>query len=246
MRILSKFQDYYDSAMAQGQDRGLVYLRERQEMHLQGLGGLPEPSVELKRLFLAMARGRPHACTLENKSPGARYRKVAVNPGVLLVGGKIYPFAQALELYPKGLVSDSPKSWFLYSYSEYEALLAAHGQLDKARARQLRWVVPADDGAGDWKSFFDQAGDERLHEMATVLRVPVAGWYVGHVSVNPKLADVQFFKQLDAWQAFQEISMFLGNLAAPERNTVAIADKYRVAQHGFDEYSFRKPPSKRH
>jgi hypothetical protein len=40
--------------------------------------------------------------------------------------------------------------------------------------------------------------------------------------------------------------MFLGAIAAPENKPpVEIEDKYRIAQHGFDRYSFRKAPTKR-
>ena len=59
------------------------------------------------------------------------------------------------------------------------------------------------------------------------------------IELNPKLAKYEFFKKLAAWQAFQELSMFLGNLAAPDKTTVQLSEKDRINQHGFDNWSFR-------
>lgn len=61
---------------------------------------------------------------------------------------------------------------------------------------------------------------------------------------NPRLTDWQFFKKQDPNSCFQEISMFLENMSAPDRVPVVIEDKYRIEQHGFDKQSFRKAPTK--
>ncbi len=61
--------------------------------------------------------------------------------------------------------------------------------------------------------------------------------------VNGKLSDYEFYKVFDAFQAFQEISMFIsGVLGDKEKNIVVVEDKYKIAQHGFDKWSFRKEP----
>jgi len=59
--------------------------------------------------------------------------------------------------------------------------------------------------------------------------------------INPNLSDYQFYKVFDAFQAFQEISMFMGGvLGRGEKEIVEVADKYKIEQHGFDKWSFRK------
>jgi hypothetical protein len=61
--------------------------------------------------------------------------------------------------------------------------------------------------------------------------------------INPLLKDYQFYKVFDAVQAFQEISMFMGGvLGRGEKEIVEVADKYKIAQHGFNKWSFRKEP----
>ena len=63
------------------------------------------------------------------------------------------------------------------------------------------------------------------------------------VTINPCLREYDFAKVVDPWQAFQELSMFMGNIAAPDNVPVTIADKDRVYQHGFDmQYGFRTRP----
>ena len=63
--------------------------------------------------------------------------------------------------------------------------------------------------------------------------------------VNPILKDYEFYKIFDAFQAFQEISMFMGGvLGRGEKEIVEVEDKYKITQHGFDKWSFRKEPKK--
>jgi len=45
-------------------------------------------------------------------------------------------------------------------------------------------------------------------------------------------------------QAFQEISMYLGQLNLAENTIVQIDDKYLAQRKGYDCYSFRKMPTK--
>jgi hypothetical protein len=64
--------------------------------------------------------------------------------------------------------------------------------------------------------------------------------------INPLLKDYEFYKVFDAFQAFQEISMFIGGvLGNREKDIVVVADKYKIEQHGFDKWSFRKEPEKK-
>jgi hypothetical protein len=64
--------------------------------------------------------------------------------------------------------------------------------------------------------------------------------------INPNLSDYQFYKIFDSFQAFQEISMFMGGvLGHGEKEIIEVADKYKIEQHGFDyKWSFRKKSEK--
>lgn len=64
--------------------------------------------------------------------------------------------------------------------------------------------------------------------------------------VNPILDVYQFYKKFNSFDAFQEVSMFIGGvLGSNENKTVEIEDKYKISQYGYDKWSFRKEPSKK-
>jgi len=63
--------------------------------------------------------------------------------------------------------------------------------------------------------------------------------------INPILSQYHFYKVFDSFQAFQEISMFIGGvLGRGEKEIIEVEDKYKIEQHGFDKWSFRKEPRK--
>lgn len=57
------------------------------------------------------------------------------------------------------------------------------------------------------------------------------------------LKDIKFYRVFDAFAMFQEVEMWVGGvLANAGRPTVEIIDdKMKIAKHGFDDLSFRKP-----
>ena len=61
--------------------------------------------------------------------------------------------------------------------------------------------------------------------------------------ITPLLKNYEFYKVFDSFQAFQEVMMFMGGvLGRGEKEIVEVADKYKIGQHGFDKWSFRKMP----
>lgn len=57
---------------------------------------------------------------------------------------------------------------------------------------------------------------------------------------NPTLKEFDFYKIFDTYSAYQEISMFLGSLAFPEKPIPVISDKDLAFAKGFDKHSFRR------
>lgn len=62
--------------------------------------------------------------------------------------------------------------------------------------------------------------------------------------INPCLSDIEFYKAMDSFSAYQELDMWIsGTLAWPPNFMVTVPDKYRLENHGFDpKYGFRKRP----
>lgn len=62
----------------------------------------------------------------------------------------------------------------------------------------------------------------------------------------PELKKIQFYKVVDAYTAFQEISMWVGGtLSYPGNTMITISDKDKIHKHGFDKWSFRKMSEKK-
>jgi len=61
-------------------------------------------------------------------------------------------------------------------------------------------------------------------------------------SYNECLKGLDFFKVIDTYTAFQELQMFLGGMARPNKPIPQVPDKDMVSIKGFDKWSFRKPP----
>jgi hypothetical protein len=57
------------------------------------------------------------------------------------------------------------------------------------------------------------------------------------------LHSIKFQSVVDPWQAFQEISMWVANMARPDRPMVKLSDRDVAKKHGYDKWSFRKMPS---
>jgi hypothetical protein len=242
MRIISKFHDYYDAAQADGFDRSLVFLREAaQYPNCQRHGDTPAP---LKAFARFAQQHSPGCISLDRRGPGKNIR-VEVDFGLILFAGKLYPFARVEYRSFYGGRTEAPLT--CYSRDELVAALAPYDydldERDKrtAKGRALWGADPVTTA-----TFFALSGSEQLREEALAQRLAVASWERdGDLGkINPTLAEFQLYRHLHAWQAFQELSMFWGNLAAPDRVPVTIADKDRIAQHGFDKWSFRRMPTK--
>lgn len=239
MRIISKHADYYDSVMAQGQDRSLLYLRECVAFGHEQFSGL-RPELKVLRDFMDNAVPRH----FNTNKPSKDFHSISAGFGLVLLAGKLYPYAEVSrrrrdEITPKSSV-------FVYDKKEMTSLLKEH---DIDINKKLGHGVIINWRLGEYvKSigeFFDLAGDERWHEHCTEHKLPLISYSRSPdlLVLNIRLAEVQFFRRMVGFQVHQELSMFLGNIAAPDRIPVVIEDKYRIPQHGFDKHSFRKRPA---
>ena len=62
-----------------------------------------------------------------------------------------------------------------------------------------------------------------------------------NIIINPKLKDYRFYKIVDSFTAFQELSMFIGGVMGGKvPKMVEISNEDKIAKHGFDKWSFRK------
>lgn len=244
MRIISKTHDYYDAAQSEGQDRSLVFLRETTQYPSCRHRTSTVPAAHLLDFVRFADAHTPGAIVRDNRGPEKNIR-LEIDFGLILFAGKLYPFGRVDTLNGRfGGRVEAPR--IVYERAELAAILkAVDSDLDKHDKKVAKGNIWGDVGITT-EAFFALTGSEQLRDAAMAHRLAIASWERdGDVlTENPLLATFQMFRSLNAWQAFQELSMFFGNLAAPDRVPVTVADKDRIAQHGFDKWSFRKLPTK--
>lgn len=244
MRIISKTHDYYDAAQSEGQDRSLVFLRETTQFpNCRHHHSAVVPAHLLDFVRFANAH-TPDTMARDRRGPQKNIR-LEIDFGLILFAGKLYPFARIDTLNGRFGGAAEPQR-IVFERAELAAILkTVDSDLDKHDKKVAKGAVWRD-SAVTTEAFFALTGSEQLRDAAMAHRLAVASWerHGDVLTENPMLASFQMFRCLNAWQAFQELSMFWGNLAAPDRVPVTVADKDRITQHGFDKWSFRRMPGK--
>lgn len=205
---------------------------------------LKSPAPAIAPLGRFLKRGEmPSSCSY-GRSNDRGFNAMAIDYGLVLFAGRLYPVARVAKT--EATKECQRVVTYVYEFETLEKIMSDYGA-SFCESRSLLRMISKDSDVRGPQEFFALKGDDRLHEHATNERIVCAligNFHGPQVVINPQLSDVEFFRCLEPYQAYQEISMFLGNLAAPERKTVVIEDKYRIEQHGFDlKQSFRKRPA---
>jgi hypothetical protein len=241
MRIISKFHDYYDTAMGYGHDASVVFNRVTPELDKQ-------QSQQLLNAYAPFTRR--YGEEIRTKFGSLNYTDLIFSSVNIFFCGKAYYGLTARYSYP------DPKLPELATVYDYQHMLDTCAMLkvkprevdkrDKARRWWLRkdriwWAADYFDVTPDNKKLADVMVANR-HSIIAVVRTARDA----EVIVCPQLKPFHFFKVLPPYLAFQELDMWLSGVLAedPAMRMVKIEDKYRIAQHGFDKWSFRKQSEK--
>ena len=248
LRIHSKFSDYYDSALGYGIDEACHYVRktEKFEPKSAGVAHPLDPLME-KEFYTNLIYRAPR---LEGWSNNDR----DFSAYIFMFCGKIYV---GLKVKTKIKDINSEYVW-AWSYDDVAKIIEEHGT---KREKRL-WNSKKHDKEDRWRYFrykftnkrhmeelFSFNGIERndaidFHHdtgIPVMLIITEDKGKGARLIYNPVLADHEFYKVLDAYQAFQEISMFIsGVLGGNSPKMVEISNKDKIHKHGFDKFSFRK------
>lgn len=257
MRIIAKNHDYYDSVMAYGQDRTVVFDRKEAEYRR---GEIPSDYKWLEPSLSPRAAYR-HPYGHGNQIGFDRNKKrveFCYYPFMVAFCGKLYPGIEVASRKPGQY--DWSKSHY-YDFDTYADFLAQNEfeWKDQPRSDWLgrRGSVRVERDVGE---FFAKHGEDHVGWFAEQ-RKPIAVYFEedGHEPVlyfNCELKRYHFGKVFDAYTAFQELDMFVGGVMThpasqptktrPKRpNPVDISDEDLRDKKGFDDMSFKKPKSKK-
>jgi hypothetical protein len=255
LRIISKYHDYYDTAMGQGIDPSLVYKRDKETVEVSENEWSPNSAIH------RLLDEYPWKATYWHHNPDLT---------LLLFCGKAYPF---WYVFP----DDGDVGKALCNLLGAEKLIHRAGSL-YARRREFKkergvtvtgdlffpWLNRLEDFLetkdGYWGPSFRAdnvdsyakrvagtpvGNDAHHHWRAPSLLLARAKQNHGpnHYAIvrNPVLKDLDFVKVMDPFTAFQEIAMFLGGvMAAEDQAPLRVgSDEVIARQKGFDEWSFR-------
>lgn len=228
MRIISKFKDYYDSAASFGVDFECVF--ERVSKTLPFKFDRNQYTKSPKYPFPVLSFHDPRS-----------YHSPTLYPQVLGFCGKLIPFIEVRKV--------GEPSRFIYSEAEFLEEKESNWAISESSWSFKDNSFSVNSIAGV-KKFFSYDFKE-LEIFFTKYHTPIFIYRTQkdrysndlEIELNPKLAEIDFYRIKDAPTTFQEIFMFLsGVLGKVEKDTVNISDQDKIKQHGFDKWSFRKPP----
>lgn len=247
MKIISKFRDYYDTAIQAGMtDETLVFkrftkveeVRNSPELNRRQFKIDPKEIEELRQLNESVYV--PSYLILET--------------GLLYFCGKVYPFVRTnydkqrfvkdcyyysiddlFEQYPflRGPIKNHSRVFYSTDQLLYEHF--------KQEPYPGRWFVQDYREAN--KKFLKYLLEERCPYAVKDYAQGIV--YYPRIVYYPKLADYEFFKVFDLYSCLQILEQYLTNeLQPPDLVDVNISDDLKAHSHGFNKWSFRKEPTK--
>lgn len=218
MRIIAKNHDYYDCIQRSGQDQSVVYLR------------------------------KPRTVKIDTKNwPFPTLMSYDVDGLIIGFCGKIYPIVTV-------------RSWNVYEnnrhktcYTMEEVDTFFEKNLKKRKLKIYHGAFSRDYYAvrrAPIAKFFKECAEvqDKFLEMFIENKSPlfVAHWgrrsWESRIEFDAELKPFEFYRIFEPYAAFQEIAMFLSNIAVPQKPMPEISDEMKAGSKGFDKWSFRNPP----
>jgi hypothetical protein len=224
VRIKSKFKDYYDGVQRISQDYDLVYLRYPKVVDIDS------------RLV----------------SPSRGSKEIAIG-----FCGKMY--------YAMGLRVSLDKYTWCWNESQVAAFIKANESKDyqefyftkkfRYRRRYHSWDMLSRPSVKKWFDYRNKPEiknrDELFHEhgvpIFTAEAITIGSHKYGtRLTLNAPLGPHGFAKIFDPYTAYQELRMWVANMAAPREHIPEVSDADMLEAKGFDpKWSFRKEPGKK-
>lgn len=232
MLIVSKFHDYYDTALAHGVDKTCVYNRTTEKTP-----GTKEDESGLESL----------AWCKRGENPWRSRECEFLFQCIVGFAGNLYPMMY--HALSKGAGWDKA---FMYDSQSCMKFLDEHfpETREHDNAKKYRWTWKLDMSDVAIEEFYQPEKYKRLERIFMEKKVPA--FVVRRkrrgvvIETNPVLKQYSFMKVKDAYTAMQEIHMYLaGVIGMADRDTAEVGNDDRIKQRGFDKYSFRKDPTKR-
>lgn len=243
MKLVGKIRDYYDSALSLGIDNTLYFHRETKTEN-------SDVAKDIVKILDDKLGGGNYVKQQSNNYRSQWQRAdhlIDVSINIIGFCGRLYP---GIMLHYSDYRTPEHKECFykLDGYNRFETTFSGFtpnffkNHFKRYISRYGHHSSVADRMNLAIDALWKYKNDKWFIDLDTpYFRVSWAGQEV-IVETCPVLKEYNFYKVKDPYQAFQEISMYLGGVIprhVPEM--INISDKDRIAQHGFNKLSFRHP-----
>jgi hypothetical protein len=248
MRIIHG-HDYYDNALAFGRDDAVLFVRQKEHFLREKDVPFVWPWKELRLWFREADKRYSIPSTITGEFETKKFRFSLTSIAVLFCG-KVH---LGLRLDTNDPRTYERQQAFFWTIETFQAWLDEHS-LVPIKGRWLRHRVANKDDLVDPAILLQtyeapKALLDWMIENKVVLGFRTLNWNLYRRrndndkpwDINgDRLKDIQFYKRLDAFSAFQEIAMWVGGVLPGNANAmVTVDDSVRIAKHGFDKASFR-------
>ena len=227
MRIVSRFDDYYDGLRSIDRDDDPLYVRETRTLPFAGEGVSPSARTAL--------REQVGVLWTEFTIPPMPAAIEGAERAVLGFCGRVWPCFRVFG----SVVFDVDGVIDLARQHIGERSLREHAVAQLEEPRASAWT--RDLGRGSWARFLDSARLDVGDAPFLAFNAPAVVVTDTFVEVNPRLRDWGFASRVDPYRAWQDLSVYLGNTLAANRTPPPrpIDDTLKAHAHGFDRQSFR-------
>ena len=238
MRINSRFKDYYDLVMGQGIDTTLVYNRFTKK----------EP-IKCEASWIhweALRQGYTHSDD----------STIWMHKQIIGFCGKLHVVIGVLNKTPLG-AKEINEITYCYSEPDFfkfvsehydDTLIEKYQNPVKHRHAQFsnRYIEKCFSvNQTDYRTT-DISGLHEHFKLAPIFVISTGDYrrwtwdQPRTITYNPRLSDFNFAKVMDPYTTYQELNMYLSNIAVPIKPIPHIDDVTMAEIKGFDKYSFRK------
>jgi hypothetical protein len=221
MLIVSKFHDYYDTAIGMGVDTECVFERKRHEEKIS-------KDVDLLTI-------------IDTQKKDINY---LIEPFLIGFAGEFYPGVKVTKTYMEGILLCN-EDFTTYKLSEWYDFLISEDILKPTRKWSYWKDIQTHKNA---EEFFNPNSWKTYEKFFRKYNTPIFA-LVPHgkkrsgtdIIVNPVLLWYKFGRIKDAYTAFQDIHMYIsGVLGVGERKMIELSDTDKRDKKGFDIFSFKK------
>jgi len=245
MRIVSSFKDYYDIGLTYGIDPKCVYVRETRELENPRPDHNKAPTSDQLALIPLLIKG--NSVPYDGGS--------GIDGGIVAFCGHVYPFWSHGEIVafslPKlaDLVNKDPT---VPLEDKKRIVSVVQFVLDPKIRHTIRhsgrfyaYGISHYSFKKWQQEFKPEIEDEVFRYFNTpIMLVEHNSNHQPKVTINPRLNKLGFASVIDPYKAFQELSMYIGNNLVNQKDpNPPISDILKAETHGFNKWSFRKPPT---